>query len=470
MTTISNNKLPEWRKTLNKSVENYQSMQAWYEENPDNPSAEQDMDAAAGEIEKLIRQHGVLIVLNLLDEIDELQERRKTDSDPVGEFYEDGPLNWYQISDGDRVPAHRRIPLYRHAQPVPERDRVRREHAEWSDKTFGNVGPVGPLKHLSKEALEAADEPGDLSEWADMQFLLWDAQRRAGITDEQITQAMVEKLAVNKQREWPEPKDGEPRLHIKEQPAPVVPDGLRQALSNAGIAAPESDEMLAATCEKYIQMLVTWVKDRKPFQPAPVMPAELHPDTQNLVADFCTALAEKLYKAQLKYGYDADWKQDGWHTQCLAHFHQHIAKGDPRDVAAYCAFMWYHGWKTESVSVPVVPEECPADISVLMASHSDSLFNDDDAQEIWNACRAAMLQSKYRDLSQPVDPQISEYERIMLRAGWVMVPVEPTDEMIAAAMNCEDVLFNSDESFCVQFGNIYEAMLAAAPQPEENNE
>ena len=50
--------------------------------------------------------------------------------------------------------------------------------------------------------------------------------------------------------------------------------------------------------------------------------------------------------------------------------------------------------------------------------------------------------------------------------GYVMVPKEPTDEMIAAAMNCEDVLFNSDDSFCVQFGNIYEAMLAAAPQPQ----
>lgn len=110
-------------------------------------------------------------------------------------------------------------PLYRHAQPAPERDQVRREHAEWSQATFGNVGPVGPLKHLSKEALEAAAEPGDLSEWADMQFLLWDAQRRAGITDDQITQAMIDKLAVNKQREWPEPKDGEPRLHIKSQPA-----------------------------------------------------------------------------------------------------------------------------------------------------------------------------------------------------------------------------------------------------------
>lgn len=31
--------------------------------------------------------------------------------------------------------------------------------------------------------------------------------------------------------------------------------------------------------------------------------------------------------------------------------------------------------------------------------------------------RAAMFQGKYRDLSQPVDPQISEYEKIMLQAG-----------------------------------------------------
>lgn len=95
------------------------------------------------------------------------------------------------------------------------RNLIRKRHAEWSDSTFGNVGPVGPLKHLSKEALEAAAEPGDLSEWADMQFLLWDAQRRAGISDGEITAAMEEKLKVNMARQWPEPKDGEPRLHIK---------------------------------------------------------------------------------------------------------------------------------------------------------------------------------------------------------------------------------------------------------------
>lgn len=96
-----------------------------------------------------------------------------------------------------------------------ENKSIRQQHAEWSAATFGNVGPVGPLKHLAKEALEAAAAPDDLSEWADMQFLLWDAQRRAGITDEQITCAMIEKLTINKARTWPDPKDGEPVLHLK---------------------------------------------------------------------------------------------------------------------------------------------------------------------------------------------------------------------------------------------------------------
>ncbi|EPC0519807.1 TPA: dATP/dGTP pyrophosphohydrolase domain-containing protein [Escherichia coli] len=103
---------------------------------------------------------------------------------------------------------------------------MRHEHAKWSDSTFGCVGPIGPLKHLSKEALEAAAEPEDLSEWADMQFLLWDAQRRAGISDAEITAAMEDKLKINMERQWPEPKDGEPRLHIKEPGnSPVIPDG-----------------------------------------------------------------------------------------------------------------------------------------------------------------------------------------------------------------------------------------------------
>lgn len=223
MTTISNNKLPEWRKTLNKSVENYQSMRAWYEENPDNPSAEQDMDAAEGDIEKLLKQYGVLIVLSLMDEIDELQELRKADSAP-------------------------------------------------------------PAQIVS------------------------------------------------------------------------IPDDWQ-------------------TCEKL--------------------------------------------------------SDDSYVDNAL------------RELV----------------------EDTTGDNGVRVV------------QAVIRALRDSGLIRTYPDLSQPVDPQISEYEKTMLQAGnspvipdgYALVPVNPTDEMIAAAMNCEDVLFNSDESFCVQFGNIYEAMLAAAPQPETSD-
>lgn len=148
------------------------------------------------------------------------------------------PLGWVKDSMREAYDACRAAMLQGKAEPVSNRDElpeekgsslqlrnlIRQRHAEWSEKTFGNVGPIGPLKHLSKEALEAAAEPDDLSEWADMQFLLWDAQRRAGISDGEITAAMEEKLKVNMARQWPEPKDGEPRLHIKEQSESVLPE------------------------------------------------------------------------------------------------------------------------------------------------------------------------------------------------------------------------------------------------------
>ncbi|EPD4815597.1 hypothetical protein ACSAK4_001708 [Salmonella enterica subsp. enterica serovar Newport] len=48
--------------------------------------------------------------------------------------------------------------------------------------------------------------------------------------------------------------------------------------------------------------------------------------------------------------------------------------------------------------------------------------------------------------------------------GYALVPVEPTDEMIAAAMECDDVVFDSKDptAFCVQFREIYCAMITAA--------
>lgn len=192
---------------------------------------------------------GAQDLLSAADGLRELQERRKADSEPVV-FTDERNLHHIVMGRetsliwGKQNQEAGDIALYRHAQPAPDREQIRNEHAEWSQSTFGSVGPIGPLKHLSKEALEAAADPSDLSEWADMQFLLWDAQRRAGITDEQITQAMIEKLAVNKQREWPEPKDGEPRLHIKEQPSAVGPvtDAMAYAFHHALTDGPLGDD------------------------------------------------------------------------------------------------------------------------------------------------------------------------------------------------------------------------------------
>ena len=141
------------------------------------------------------------------------------------------------------LPAEEAEELARIALASLERELIRHEHAKWSDSTFGCVGPIGPLKHLSKEALEAAAKPDDLSEWADMQFLLWDAQRRAGISDAEITAAMENKLKINMERQWPEPKDGEPRLHIKEPGnSPAIPDGWISCSDRM----PEDTKMLLA--------------------------------------------------------------------------------------------------------------------------------------------------------------------------------------------------------------------------------
>ncbi|NIG88497.1 hypothetical protein M5J15_15645 [Serratia symbiotica] len=46
----------------------------------------------------------------------------------------------------------------------------------------------------------------------------------------------------------------------------------------------------------------------------------------------------------------------------------------------------------------------------------------------------------------------------------VVVPLVPTTEMIAAAMNSIDVTFDDDEYIFVHHDTLYAAMLAAAPK------
>ena len=64
----------------------------------------------------------------------------------------------------------------------------------------------------------------------------------------------------------------------------------------------------------------------------------------DLVNRFSEALREKLRAAEEKYGYNNGWLRGDWREQLIECLYQHAAKGDPRDVAAYCAFAWHHNW------------------------------------------------------------------------------------------------------------------------------
>lgn len=348
-------------------------------------------------------------------------------------------------------------------EPASERERIRREHAEWSDATFGDVGPIGPLKHLSKEALEAAADPSDPLEWADMQFLLWDAQRRMGISDEFITRAMIEKLEINKSRQWPEPKEGEPRLHIKEQSVPVVPEKLPCSVElkpgliiGKGCKTETLLTALRRRAEYYAKLEAMTPEEREKHgisieafkamlpQPAPVDKEFIPKNLDKALGVVGVALPESKE--------EFNFQIERWIQRLIDRviryadeFKEQPATVVPEEMnfSTACNFVQINGMAKE-------------DRATL-------------AMRAWNACRAALLQDGFRDLSQPVDPQIAKYEQIMLQAGWVMVPVEPTDEMIAAAMECDDVVFDSKDptEFCVQCREIYCAMVDTAPKPEE---
>ena len=88
--------------------------------------------------------------------------------------------------------------------------------------------------------------------------------------------------------------------------------------------------------------------------PAPVAAPAMHQATADLVRRFSDALAAKLAAAEKKYGYSDGWLSPDWMDECRAKLLEHIDKGDPRDVAAYCAFLWHHG---ESTAAPAANDQ-----------------------------------------------------------------------------------------------------------------
>lgn len=77
---------------------------------------------------------------------------------------------------------------------------IAKDHAAWSQKTFGDddvLGPQGPLFHLKKNIEKALNAPHDREEYADLFLLVLDASRRAGIDAGELLQEADKKLDKN---------------------------------------------------------------------------------------------------------------------------------------------------------------------------------------------------------------------------------------------------------------------------------
>lgn len=82
-----------------------------------------------------------------------------------------------------------------------------------------------------------------------------------------------------------------------------------------------------------------------------------HPEIDNLVAKFSNVLRSKLISAEEKYKWNNGWLKDDWKNDLIDQMHVHIEKGDPRDVAVYCAFAWYHGWSLKKAKNVTAKED-----------------------------------------------------------------------------------------------------------------
>lgn len=125
--------------------------------------------------------------------------------------------------------------------------------------------------------------------------------------------------------------------------APDLSDRLRKVLLNGRIVADSWWRKVGPLLEVPTQYVASPARaETLEIE----VPTGLHPETKALVARFAGALAGKLHEAEQKHGYSDGWKDPSWMDECREQLLAHVAKGDPRDVAAYSAFLWYHGEKT----------------------------------------------------------------------------------------------------------------------------
>lgn len=101
-----------------------------------------------------------------------------------------------------------------------------------------------------------------------------------------------------------------------------------------------------------------------------------------VIQEFAAELYDKALKAQAKYGFnELGWASPDWQEELQRGIAEHLQKGDPRDVAIYSLFAWFHGW----------PTAAPAPASSLLVGGP--------AEAQW-----AALEAKLLEMLQAVQP------------------------------------------------------------------
>lgn len=246
------------------------------------------------------------------------------DSEPVAWLLSGGGAKNVVVFDGGNAyadPLREVTPLYRHAQPAPV------SYSDFEEFWSAYIHPLAQDDELKGFA------------W-DIWSVLGSNSQPAPVVPEEVTAedcpALVKYDVTEVDEAWARGFNS-----------------CRAAMLNQA-QAPATDN----TAQQFEALATSKAKPTAALK----IPDGLHPDTADLVMRFATALAEKLHRAEQKYGHANGWKAPGWYNECLQQLWEHIEKGDPRDVAAYCAFMWHHGWVTT-----------------------------DYDRNVQNACRAAML-------------------------------------------------------------------------------
>lgn len=134
--------------------------------------------------------------------------------------------------------------------------------------------------------------------------------------------------------------------------------------------------------------------------PLPTMPTQPQDSPHvlvSLVQRFARAMFDKLNKASNKHGFRLNpWMRNDWADELRSKLRECVTKGDPLDVAAYCAFAWHHGWPTATDADRKEVEQTHKlleDLKAVFLKHSPTskLPSPTSSDDAWEGLEAAAL-------------------------------------------------------------------------------